>query len=149
MELLQLCRRESVTIRGHVIVSLIGFALDGVLLFTSMGSGLSAAIARLISLFWAMQATFVLNRWLVFRHHELPSLPRQWASYMATNAVGNLLNYGCFVGLTASHAPVISDRYVALCLSAFLAWCVNYCGARLVAFRPHPAPPLQQRPGSA
>jgi putative flippase GtrA len=135
MDLLAVCRREGTIIRGHVAVSLAGFGVDAVLLYTSMGSGLSAPAARLISLFWAMQATFVLNRFLVFRRIALGALPRQWAGYMATNAIGNFANYLVFVGLVASRIPVASERYIALCIGAALAWGVNYCGARLVAFR--------------
>ena len=149
MDLKSLCRREGATIGGHMAVSLVGFGLDAVLLYTSMGSGLSAPVARLISLFWAMQATFVLNRWLVFRARDPLALPRQWLAYMGSNGLGNLVNYGCFVGLVATRAPLVSDRYVALCLAAFIAWCLNYCGARLVAFRTPPAEPLQHRPGEA
>lgn len=134
MDLLAACRREGTLIRGHVAASLAGFAVDAALLYTSMGSGLSAPAARLISLFWAMQATFVLNRFLVFRHIALGGLPLQWAGYMATNGIGNLANYLVFVALVTSRAPLVSERYVALSVGALLAWGLNYCGARF-AFR--------------
>jgi|WetSurMetagenome_2_1015567.scaffolds.fasta_scaffold341396_2 putative flippase GtrA len=145
MDLLTACRREGTLIRGHVAVSLIGLGVDAALLYTSMGSGLSAPVARLISLFWAMQVTFVLNRFLVFRHIALGTLPRQWACYMATNGIGNFASYLVFVGLVASRAPLVSERYVALCVGALLAWCANYGGARLVAFRAAPDNSLRER----
>ena len=85
-------RREGAIVRGHVIVSLAGFAVDATLLHTSLGSGLSAPVSRLISLAWAMQATFVLNGLYVFKRLTVAGLPGQWARYMASNAVGNLLN---------------------------------------------------------
>ena len=56
MRLRSLHRREALLIGGHVSVSLAGFALDALLLTTSLGSGLHAPVARLISLFWAKQA---------------------------------------------------------------------------------------------
>jgi putative flippase GtrA len=139
--LLILCRREGQLVRGHVAVSLAGFAVDAALLYTSLASGLSAPWARMISLFWAMQTTFVLNGLYVFRQLRPGDVPRQWVSYMACNGVGNLANYLIFVGLAASRAPVLSNHYVALGIGGFTAWALNYCGARLLAFR---APALER-----
>ena len=130
-----LCGREGRLIGGHVSVSLVGFGLDALILTTSLGSGLHAAEARLISLFWAMQATFVLNGLFVFREMTLKGLPRQWARYMACNGLGNLANYLIFVGLVATRWPLISNHYSALCVGALAAWTINYSGARLWAFR--------------
>ena len=120
-------------------VSLIGFAVDAVLLTTSMGSGLPAPAARLISLLWAMQATFVLNGLFVFRKLSLKGLPLQWARYMVCNGAGNLVNYLLFVGLLASRIPAISNHYVALCIAASTAWAINYSGSRLWAFSRPPS----------
>jgi len=138
-------RHEAATIRGHMIVSLAGFAVDGLLLYTSTASGLSAPVARLISLFWAMQATFVLNGLYVFRRLHLGAWPRQWARHMASSGSGNLVNYLLFLGLIASRWPLVSDRYVALCIGAACAWTCNYTCARLWVFgralRRAPSPP--------
>ncbi len=135
MRLSSVCRREGLLIGGHVSVSLVGLALDAILLATSLGSGLHAPVARLISLFWAMQATFVLNGVFVFRKLTLGALPAQWACYMASNGIGNLVNYLVFVGLVATGWPVVSNHYAALCVGALLAWTINYAGSRLWAFR--------------
>ena len=140
-----LCRREGHLVRGHVVVSLAGFAVDAALLYTSLASGLSPPWARLISLFWAMQATFVLNGLYVFRQLRPLELPRQWISYMACNGLGNLANYLIFVGLVASRAPVLSDHYVALCIGGVTAWALNYGGARLLAFRAPALDPASPR----
>ncbi len=130
---------EGALIRGHASVSLAGFVLDAALFYTSLASGLEPPLARLISLVWTMQATFALNGAFVFRCLTLPNLPRQWACYMASNGVGNLVNYLVFVGLAASRAPLVSERYVALCIGAAAAWFINYSGARLWAFGDGPA----------
>ena len=137
---------EGATIRGHMLVSLAGFVLDAVLLHTSLASGLNAPTSRLISLFWAMQATFVLNGIYVFRRLTFTGLPRQWACYMASNGVGNVANYGVFVGLVASREPLVSQHYVALVIGGVLAWAINYCGARLWAFGPAIPRPARARP---
>ena len=135
MRLTSVCRREGLLIGGHATVSMLGFALDAVLLTTSMASGLSAPVSRLISLFWAMQATFVLNGVFVFRQLTLKGLPAQWGRYMACNGAGNLINYLLFVWFVSLKAPLVSNHYVALCLAAFTAWTINYSGSRLWAFR--------------
>lgn len=119
-------------------VSLVGFVLDAVLLTTSIGSGLHPGVARLISLFWAMQATFVLNGLFVFRKLTPRGLPGQWARYMACNGAGNLVNYLIFVGLVASRRPLVSNHYAALCVAASIAWVINYSGARLWTFGRRP-----------
>jgi putative flippase GtrA len=128
-------RREAAIIQGHIVVSLAGFAIDAALLTTSIGSGLSAPVARLISLFWAMQATFALNGLYVFRRLRLADWPGQWTRYMASNGLGNIANYAIFVALVAGGAPVVSERYVALSIGALVAWLMNYCSARLWVFR--------------
>ena len=143
VRLLRACRREGLLIRGHVAVSLMGFSLDAALLYTSLASGLQAPAARLISLFWAMQATFLLNGLLVFRRLRLAGLPRQWLGYMGSNGLGNLANYAVFVVLVASNVPVISQHYVALAIGGLIAWIINYSGARLIAFRRTPRPPAE------
>ena len=135
MRLSSVCRREGLLIGGHVSVSLVGLALDAILLTTSLGSGLHAPAARLISLFWAMQATFVLNGLFVFRKLTLATMPAQWACYLASNGIGNLANYLVFVALVATRWTVVSNHYAALCIGACLAWTINYSGARLWAFR--------------
>ena len=134
MRLRSLHRREALLIGGHVSVSLAGFALDALLLTTSQGSGLHAPVARLISLFWAMQATFLLNGLLVFKNLAPSALPAQWVCYMTSNGIGNLVNYLVFVGLVETRWPVVSNRYAALCVGACFAWTINYSGARLWAF---------------
>ncbi len=135
MRLNSVCRREGLLIGGHMSVSLAGFALDAILLTTSVASGLSAPVSRLISLFWAMQATFVLNGLFVFRELTLKGLPTQWGRYMACNGAGNLINYLLFVWFVSLKSPLVSNHYVALCLAAFTAWTINYSGSRLWAFR--------------
>ncbi len=134
MAVSQVHRREIATVRGHIIVSLAGFAIDAALLHVGLVSGLSAAASRAISLFWAMQATFALNGLYVFRRLKAEDWPGQWVRYMTSNGVGAAVNYLGFVALLASREPTLSRHYVALTISAFLAWLINYCGARYWAF---------------
>jgi putative flippase GtrA len=127
--------QESGLAMKFAAVSLVGFGVDALLLHVGVGAGLEPAWARLISLFCAMQATFILNRLLVFRGHDRASLLRQWATYMTAGGFGNFCNYWIFVTLVSTHWPLISNHLFALAVGSFTAWVINYLGCRFVVFR--------------
>ena len=116
-------------------VSLIGFCVDAALLHAGVALGMSAAWARVISLVCAMHVTFVINGLHVFRQLDRRRLPRQWLSYMATNAVGNLSNYWIFVTLVSLHWRVVSNHLFALAVGSLTAWIVNFLSTRYFVFR--------------
>ena len=116
--------------------SMCGFATDLALLKLLTHTGMEPAWARLISLTTAMQVTFCINGFLVFRCIELKRVHRQWAAYMVNNAVGNLVNYLVFTTLLSLHRPIVSNHTLAVCVGAFAAWVVNYTVTRLVVFNP-------------
>ena len=115
-------------------VGLIGLAIDALLLRVGMVAGLSAAAARAVSLFFAMQVTFAINGTLVFHCLTARKLARQWAGYMAANGLGNLCNYWIFLTLVSSHWPVVDSPYVALIVGSITAYLINYAGTRLLVF---------------
>jgi putative flippase GtrA len=115
-------------------VGLVGFVVDYVALKGGVGLHLSPAVARLISLSLAMQVTFAINRHLVFRYRGRDGLLRQWGGYMLTNGFGNVCNYWIFVTLSSLHGRWVSQTLVALLISAFCAYLINYAGVRLVVF---------------
>ena len=115
-------------------VGLVGFAIDAILLKIGLAMHLGPAWARLISLTLAMQVTFAINRTHVFRCRGTEGLPRQWCAYMATNGFGNFCNYWIFVTLSSLHGQLVAEPFVALPISAFTAYLINYAGVRLVVF---------------
>ena len=115
-------------------VGLIGLAVDAALLRTGVALGLSAAVARIISLFFAMQVTFLINGVHVFRCLERARWPRQWAGYMTANGVGNFCNYWIFVALVSTHWRIVSDHLFALVVGSFSAYLINYGATRLLVF---------------
>jgi putative flippase GtrA len=133
-------RREGRLVLKHACVSCLGFAIDAGLLHLGVSNGLSPAWARVVSLGFAMQATFVINGWLVFRCLERDRLLRQWAGYMAATGLGNFCNYWIFLTLVSLHGRVVSIPIVALALGSVSAWMINYAAARLVVFRRRSAP---------
>ncbi len=118
----------------YTAVSLTGFVIDAALLQLGIHLGLQPAIARLISLVFAMQATFVINGLYVFRCLALSRLVGQWAGYMASNGVGNFCNYWIFVTLVSLHWPIVSAPLFALSVGAACAWAINYATTRWLVF---------------
>jgi putative flippase GtrA len=117
-------------------VSLLGFVTDLIVLRVGMALGLEAAWARVISLFCAMQVTFVINGLHVFRTLDRSNPFRQWATYMGSNGFGNVCNYWIFLTLVSTHWRLVSAAPFALCVGAFTAWVLNYACARFLVFRP-------------
>lgn len=115
-------------------VGMIGFLVDAALLRAGIGLGLSPAAARAVSLIFAMQTTFAINGAHVFRCLTRRRIVGQWAGYMAANGFGNLCNYWIFLTLISLHREVVSNYYVALCVSSLTAWAINYAGTRLLVF---------------
>jgi putative flippase GtrA len=130
-------------------VSLVGFAIDAMLLHLGVAAGLSAAWARLISLACAMQVTFVLNGMQVFRTFNRAAWSGQWGRYMLSNGFGNFCNYWIFVTLVSTHWPIASNRMFALAVGAFCAWIMNFASARFFVFgRARLARARPAKPGS-
>ncbi len=115
-------------------VGLVGFAVDASLLHLAIGFGMAPAWARVISLSTAMQVTFAINGLRVFRCLDRTTLLRQWAGYMASSGFGNFCNYWIFVTMVSTHWRIVSDHLFALAVGSFMAWLINYVGARFVVF---------------
>lgn len=115
-------------------VSLIGFATDAAVLHLVVAAGLEPAWARLISLTCAMQVTFVVNGLQVFRTLDRRRWPRQWLRYMLAGGIGNFCNYWIFVTLVSTHWRIVASPLFALAVSSFVAWIINFAGARYFVF---------------
>jgi putative flippase GtrA len=117
------------------LASLLGFAADAAVLHVLIEAGGAPAVARVVSLFCAMQVTFLVNGLVVFRRLDRARPWRQWAAYMLAHGFGNFCNYWIFVTLVSLHQPPFSRPIVALAPASLLAWTLNYLAARYVVFR--------------
>jgi putative flippase GtrA len=115
-------------------VSLIGFAVDVVVLHVLIGVAVEPAWARVVSLTIAMHVTFVINGRHVFQTLSWRSLPRQWWRYMVSNGLGNLCNYWIFVTMVSTHWPIVSLAIVAVAAGSAAAWAINFIAARHFVF---------------
>jgi putative flippase GtrA len=114
---------------------MIGFCVDAAVLHVGLEAGLTAWGARLISLFLAMQTTFINNGLHVFHSLDRTRLVRQWAGYMLANGFGNFCNYWIFITLVSLHWTIVSNHYAALAIGSLSAWAINFAGTRLFVFR--------------
>ncbi len=124
---------------------LAGFLADLLAFRIGLGLGLAPPLARLIALGAALQVSFVLSRWVVFRGKGRGPLAGEWWRYMVANGSGGLCSFWLFVSLVALNQPVISGPWIALMLSSSVAFVVNYAGTRLFVYgrdfrRPRGAP---------
>ena len=134
MKLLHL-HREGIVALKFGAVGCLGFLTDISVLHLCLHQlRLSQGEGRAISLTCAMQVTFLVNGLLVFRCLNLRQCVRQWLAYMATNGVGNLINYLVFVGLVASHLPQVSRTGWALLIGSVIAYVFNFACVRLMVF---------------
>jgi putative flippase GtrA len=134
------CRRHS--LKGkYLLVSACGFGTDLAVLKLGILLGLEPAWARVLSLICAMQLTFGLNGFLVFRGFEHGRISHQWVRYMATNAFGNLCNLLVFTTLLSLHQRVLSNHLLAVSVGGVVACCGNYAGTRWLVFKQSRVPP--------
>ena len=116
------------------LVGMVGFVVDALLLKGGLMVHLTPAVARLISIVCAMQVTFLINRRHVFKHCAQEHCLRQWCAYMGANGFGNFCSYWIFLTLTSLHGHAVSSPLIAMPLSTFTAYLINYAGTRIIVF---------------
>jgi putative flippase GtrA len=117
------------------LVGAVGFAIDALVLVFCLGLGASRVIGRIISLFVSMNFTFTVNRAFVFKQFRAAPLVKQWALYVASNALGALVNFGVFLALTAPGAPLMGRNVLAVACGSIAGLVFNFTASRLTAFR--------------
>jgi len=127
--------REGFTALKFAAVGGLGFLTDiSVLRLCLRVLHLTPFEGRAISLTCAMQVTFLVNGLIVFRCLDWRRCHRQWLAYMATNGLGNLINYTVFATLVASRLPEVSRNGWALVIGSVIAYAFNFTCTRLMVF---------------
>jgi putative flippase GtrA len=126
--------REARMVLKYSGVAMLGFCTDLALLKVGTALGAEPFAARAVSLFAAMQVTFAVNGWLVFRCLTRERCVRQWLRYMGSNAIGNFANYWVFLTLVSLHMAVFSSHLFALSAGGLSAWAINYVSTRWLVF---------------
>lgn len=119
------------------IVGGIAFLVDALILEFLVLGQVPAATARVISIAFALQVSYLLHRRFTFSALHAHST-RRWGKFMATNLVGALVNYSVFLGLLTVALSKDADisRALALLGSTAVALMFNYWANRRLVFVP-------------
>jgi len=117
------------------IVGIAGFVVDTAVVYALLPLGLEFFVARIPSFLVAATATWALNRSFTFRGAARGPLHREWAKFLATNAVGGLVNYATSVALEAGVDYVAMHPVLAVAAGSLAGMVFNFAAAKHLVFR--------------
>jgi len=132
-------RLSAVRFLRFAVVGAGGFIVDtGVLFLMHRGVGLDPYSARAISIFIAMNFTWLGNRSLTFRD-KAATRPREmaaeWARFVSANALGAIANYSAYAALVRFAPWPVSNPYLALIVGVAVGLALNFTLSHQVVFR--------------
>jgi putative flippase GtrA len=117
-------------------VGAVGFVVDAAVLYLCLHvAGLGLYGGRLVSYLVAATTTWYLNRQLTFTDSDGSAPVRQWAKFLAANAIGGLVNYGSYslvVALMPAHALV---PLLGVAVGSVAGLVFNFAASRRFVFR--------------
>lgn len=121
------------------LVGSIGFVVDGGIL-SALAAYLSfdVYLSRLVSFSSATIVTWALNRIFTFRRPNAGlerGRAREYASYLAIQILGALINLGIFSYLIWRHPPLKAAPIIPLAAGALVALFFNFLASRHFVFR--------------
>jgi putative flippase GtrA len=117
-------------------VGVIGFVVDSAVLYLCLhGAGLGLYSGRLVSYLAAATTTWYLNRRLTFTDADGSAPVRQWAKFLAANAVGGLVNYGSYSAVVALLAPRPWVPLLGVAVGSVAGLIFNFTASRRFVFR--------------
>ncbi|MDP5359396.1 MAG: GtrA family protein [Paracoccaceae bacterium] len=105
-------------------VGAVGFVIDGGLLWFFLSFDISAYLARAL-----------LNRNWTFAATNHASKKGQFRRYLGVQIAGNLTNYAIYSLIISLFGTESTTVFVAFAVGSFLGSCLNFGGARFLAFR--------------
>lgn len=118
------------------VVGVIGLVVDTAVLYAGLALGLEFFAARIPSFFAAATATWALNRAFTFKDAGRGgSLLRQWATFLAANAFGGVVNYGVSVGLEAGVELVAAHPVLAVAAGSIAGMFFNFAASKHLVFK--------------
>lgn len=116
-------------------VGAVGFVIDGGLLWLFLSLDMSAYLARALSFPAAVVVTWMLNRNWTFAATNHASKKGQFRRYLGVQIAGNVTNYAVYSLVISLFGTQSTTVFVAFVLGSFIGSCLNFTGARLLAFR--------------
>lgn len=118
------------------IVGVVGFLVDSAVVYELVfGAGMEFFAARLVSFLAAATTTWALNRAFTFRGASREPLHRQWAKFIAANAVGGVVNYSVSVGLEAAFLVVETHPVLAIAAGSIAGMFFNFAASKHLVFK--------------
>ncbi len=116
-------------------VGVVGLLVDTAALYAGLAVGLEFFAARIPSFFAAATATWILNRAFTFKGAAGEPLHRQWAKFIAANAIGGVVNYGVSVGLEAGVDVVAAHPFLAVAAGSIAGMFFNFAASKHLVFK--------------
>jgi putative flippase GtrA len=119
------------------VVGIIGLGVDiAALTLAVQLLGTGPYLGRVLSYLAAATATWALNRRWTFVVARDTGLHREWAHYLALNAVGAAANYSVYA-LGVLYLPLVRERlWVGVAAGSIAGMFFNYTAMRLWIFAP-------------
>jgi putative flippase GtrA len=115
-------------------VGTVGFMVDTAVVY-SLRHQLGLYGAGVVAFVVAVSANWVMNRLWTFRGRGSLPAHREWARYVATNAVGFVLNRGTYALMVTFVAAAAEQPVLAVAAGSIAAMGVNFVLSRQVVFR--------------
>ena len=118
------------------VIGTAGFVVDTSVLYLAMGfMGLDHYSGRVVSWFVAATFTWAMNRRFTFSDSRPPF--RQWLAFLASNAVGGLVNFGIYAAMVTFMPPVAEHPVIGVAVGAIAGLFFNFSASKYVVFRRH------------
>ena len=121
------------------IVGAGGFVVDTLVLYVLFQrGGLVYPLARALSIFTAMNFTWVGNRTITFRAHAAESareMGQEWMRFMVSNALGAVVNWVVSNALVHFAPGPFNNPYLALCGGVAAGLVFNFTLSKRFVFR--------------
>jgi putative flippase GtrA len=112
-----------------------GFTIDVVVFLSMLAAGSDPYVARGVSAFLAVTATWWFNKEWTFRAPGEAARRGTYPAYLAVQSGGLVVNYGVFAAVQAVIAGSPVHPLAALAAGAAAALLFNFAGARGIVFR--------------
>ncbi|MGV6816685.1 MAG: GtrA family protein [Thiotrichales bacterium] len=121
------------------LVGIAGFFVDsGVLYVSCVLLEINPILGRLLSYFAAATTTWQLNRKLTFPFANADRPHRQWTKFIATNAVGGVVNYGVFVAIIINSSHTTAYLIFAVAAGSLSGLGFNFLISKYYVFSHEP-----------
>jgi putative flippase GtrA len=118
------------------LVGIAGLGVDTLVYYLGFyGAGLPPYQARLVSYLFGATTTWALNRSYTFKGADSDSLWRQWARFVAVNAVGGAVNYIVSVTLISTSPFIHAHPFLALGAGAIAGMFLNFASSKRLVFK--------------